>query len=67
MIINQIEKLKKGKKIEEKDVLGNLGFKLVSGESEPLSNICTFCGKCAECEHPFWGCPKFTELKNKYV
>ena len=49
-------------KIKPEDLQGNYDFKLNAGETEPIGNLCSYCGKCAKCEHPYWTCPKLASL-----
>ena len=54
---------KKKMTINKQDIEGNYEVNVVAGNSVPMSNLCQFCGKCAQCEHPCWECPKLTDLK----
>lgn len=51
------------KVIKPEDVKGKYDLTIDLEGTEPIGNLCHFCGRCAECEHPFWECPKLTELK----
>ena len=48
-------------KLNRQDIQGNYEVTVVAGNSEPMSNLCQFCGKCIECTHPYWACPESEE------
>lgn len=49
--------------LKKADFIGSYNVTIDIKNSMPLSNLCSICGKCRECEHPSWVCPKLEDLK----
>ena len=53
--------------IKPSDLKGSYNLKVTAGYPDELNNLCRFCGKCAECEHPYWDCPEINRVKDLYT
>lgn len=52
------------KEIKPEDMRGNYGLNISLKDTESLSNLCPYCRKCIECEHPFSPCPSLSFTDN---
>lgn len=50
--------------IKQEDIEGNYDLNISIKDTYPMSNLCPYCRKCIECEHPYSSCPSLSFTDN---